>query len=155
MTSIQFQIVQHGDNEAIQLIADWYLSEWNIPVNKTIERLKTITVDNSQLQLLLTLNNVPVATGGLYHHVGLLDKEPRFKIYNNWLALVYAIPGMRHRGFGTLICNYIQDYSKESGMKEIYLFTDTAESLYKRLGWYQLERLSLGKRNIVVMKRDL
>lgn len=155
MREIKFEIVQPGDNKAIHLIADWYLDEWNIPVNKTIERLKTITADSSQLQVLMSLNNVPITTGGLYHHVGLLDKEPGFKIYNNWLALVYTIPGMRHRGFGALICNYIQNYSKESGRKEMYLYTDTAESLYERLGWYQLERLSLGERNIVVMKKDL
>jgi GNAT superfamily N-acetyltransferase len=155
MSGIKFQIVQPGDNKALQLIAEWYLSEWNIPVNKTIERLKTITADDSQLQALMTLNNVPVTTGGLYNHVGLLDKEPRFRIYHNWLALVYTTPGMRHQGFGALICSYIQNYSKKLGMKEMYLFTDTAESLYERLGWHQVERLSLGQRNIVVMKKDL
>ncbi len=37
----------------------------------------------------------------------------------------------------------------------MYLFTDTAESLYERLGWHQLERLFLGERNIVVMKKSL
>jgi GNAT superfamily N-acetyltransferase len=155
MPAIKFKIVQPGDKNAMHLIANWYLSEWNIPVNKTIERLKAITADNTQLQVLMTLNNVPVTTGGLYHHVGLLDKEPRFKIYHNWLALVYTIPGMRRQGFGALICSYIQTYSKRSGMKEMYLFTDTAESLYERMGWHQVERLSLCQRNIVVMKKDL
>ncbi|MEP6949814.1 MAG: hypothetical protein ABI863_11090 [Ginsengibacter sp.] len=155
MTGIKFQIVQPGDNTIIQFIADRYLSEWNIPKDKTIERLQSFTGNDFQFQVLMTLDSIPIATGGLYNHVGLLDKEPRFRIYENWLALVYAIPGMRHRGFGALICAYINDYSKTLGVKEMYLYTDTAERLYTRLGWNQLERLSLGERNIVVMKKDL
>lgn len=58
----------------------------------------------------MTLDNKPIATGGLYNHVEL---------------------------------------------KDIYLFTHTAESLYKRLAWQQLERLALGGKDIVVMKKEL
>ena len=103
----------------------------------------------------MTLDNIPVTTGGLYNHVGLINKEPRFEIYKNWLALVYTLPDMRHKGFGALICNYIHDYSKKLGVKEMHLYTDTAERLYERLGWNVLERLFVDKRNIVVMKKDL
>jgi GNAT superfamily N-acetyltransferase len=155
MADITFHKVQPGDNKLMQLIADWYLSEWNIPVTKTIERLKAITIDNSQLQVIMMLNDVPVSTGGLYNHVGLLDKEPGFKIYKNWLALVYTTPAMRHQGYGALICNYIQEYAKQLGVEAIYLFTDTEERLYQRLGWYPLERVTLGERKIVVMKKEL
>ena len=102
----------------------------------------------------MTLYNNPIATGGLYNHVGLLDKVPGLKIYKNWLALVYTKPGLRGKGLGALICNHIQDYSKDLGLKEIYLFTHTAENLYKRLAWQQLERLALGGKDIVVMKKN-
>ena len=37
----------------------------------------------------------------------------------------------------------------------MYLFTDTAEQLYQRLGWTDMERLAMGDRNVVVMKNDL
>jgi phosphoribosylglycinamide formyltransferase 1 len=152
---IKFQIVQPTDTKNIELIANWYLSEWDIPVDKTIQRLKTITCDNFQAQVLMTLDGIPITTGGLYNQVGLTDKEPRFRIYKNWLAQVYTIPNRRHQGFGELICGYIQDYSKKMGVKEMYLFTDTAENLYKRLGWYPVERLPLGERKVVVMKKKL
>lgn len=138
-----------------QLIADWYLSEWKIPIDKTIQRLRTITTDNSQFQILMTLDGTPISTGGLYDHVGLLDKEPRLKIYKNWLALVYTIPDKRHRGYGALICKHIQDHSKNLGIDTMYLFTDTAEQLYKRLGWNEMERLSMDSRNIVIMRKEL
>jgi hypothetical protein len=151
----QFQIVNPKDEKIIELISDWYFDEWNIPKDKTIERLKSFSNISSQFQVLMTLDGVPITTGGLYNHVGLLDKEPRFRVYKNWLALVYTIPDKRHQGFGALICDYIQNYSKKRGVEEIVLFTDTAEKLYTRLGWIVLERLSLGERNIVVMKKQL
>jgi hypothetical protein len=37
----------------------------------------------------------------------------------------------------------------------MYLFTDTAEQLYKRLGWTEMERLATGDRKVVIMKKDL
>jgi hypothetical protein len=41
------------------------------------------------------------------------------------------------------------------GLEKIYLFTHTSESLYRRLGWQQLERLALGGKDIVVMEKDI
>ncbi|HRP91224.1 MAG TPA: GNAT family N-acetyltransferase [Edaphocola sp.] len=155
MANIKYQIIQPDDKENIELIADWYLSEWNIPIQTTIEKTKKLSVDNYEFQILMTLDNKPIATGGLYNHVGLLDKVPRLKIYKNWLALVYTKPDSRGKGLGALICNNIQDYSRELGLKDIYLFTHTAENLYKRLDWQQLERLALGGKDIVVMKKEL
>lgn len=155
MTGINFKIVQPNDTATFQLIADWYLSEWKIPVDKTIQKLQTVTTDASQFQILMSLDGIPISTGGLYNHVGLLDKEPRLKVYKNWLALVYTIPGKRHQGFGKLICKHIQDHSKNLGIDTMYLFTDTAERLYKRLGWTEMERLSMGNRNVVVMNKEL
>ena len=155
MTNINYQIITPDDNENIALIADWYLTEWNIPVQSTIEKTKKLSADNYEFQVLMTLNNKPIATGGLYNQVGLLDKEPRLKIYKNWLALVYTTPDKRGNGLGALICNHIQNHSKDLGLKEIYLFTHTAENLYKRLDWQQLERLALGGKDIVVMKKEL
>lgn len=152
---IQFHLVNADDNETIELIAEWYLLEWNIPKIKTIQKIRSFNYEKSQFQALMTIDNIPISTGGVYNHVALLDKEPRFNIYKNWLALVYTIPEKRRKGFGALICNYIQEHAKELGIKEMHLFTDTAERLYTRLGWNKLEKIALGKRNITVMKKQL
>jgi len=155
MTDIKFQIINPGDKEYTELIAEWYLSEWNIPIKTTIDKIKKLSATNYEFQVLMTVDNKPVATGGIYNHVGLLDKEPRFKIYKNWLALVYTVPENRGKGLGTLICRHIQTHSKVLGLKDIYLFTHTAENLYTRLKWQQLERITLGGKDIVVMKKVL
>jgi GNAT superfamily N-acetyltransferase len=155
MAAIKFKTVTPAEGDTIALIAGWYLKEWNIPKQATIERLKIVTADPAQLQVLITLDNLPIATGGLYNHVALLDREPKFKIYKNWLALVYTKPENRNKGYGALICKHIQHHANEMGLKQIFLFTHTAESLYKRLGWQQVERLVAGGKDIVVMKMDL
>jgi GNAT superfamily N-acetyltransferase len=152
---IKYRIVTKDDSDIIELISNWYLEQWNIPKKITIQRLNDFSSDGSQFQVLLTINGIPTATGGLYDHVGLIDKEPRFKIHKNWLALVYTVPDQRHKRIGTLLCCYIERYAKKAGVNEMFLFTDTAERLYARLGWKELERLSLGDRNIVVMKKEL
>lgn len=152
---IQFQLLQAHDAVLISQIARWYEAEWNIPAEKTIEKLALVSTDPSQLQLIMTLDQQAIGTAGIYHHIGLLDKEPRFSIYPHWLALVYTTPEHRRKGYGALICQAIEEHAAARGIKEMLLFTDTAESLYKRLNWLELERLSLGNRNIVVMKKNL
>jgi GNAT superfamily N-acetyltransferase len=155
MESTAFKIITTTDNTSIAYIAKWYFTEWDIPANATIEKLNTFTANDFQFQVLMTIDTIPFTTGGLYNHVGLLDREPKFKVYKHWLALVYTIPEYRGKGFGALLCNYIQQHAREMGLKEICLFTHTAESLYKRLGWQQVERLAAGSKNIVVMKKEL
>lgn len=103
----------------------------------------------------MTLDGTPVSTGGLYDHVGLLDKVPGLKIHKKWLALIYTIPDKRSKGYGALICKFIQDHAKNLGLNKIHLFTDTAEHLYKRLGWTEIEKITISDRNIVIMTKDL
>ncbi len=154
MDQLKFHIIHSSERETIKLIADWYCSEWNISKEKTIQKIQSFKRDKSQFQVVMTLNDIPVGTGGLYNHVGLLDKEPRFRLYKNWLALVYTVPEKRRQGFGAMLCRFIEHHAMEIGITEIFLFTSTAEQLYKRLGWLVIERLALGTRKIVVMKKN-
>jgi N-acetylglutamate synthase-like GNAT family acetyltransferase len=155
MSQINFELLQSDNPQGIELVAQWYFQEWNIPVNRSVEKLHEIISDLSQFQIIMYVDGVPVSTGGIYNHVSLLDKEPRLKIYKNWLALIYTIPEKRHQGYGFMICQYIQEYSKSLNMKELYLFTDTAEKLYHRLGWKTIEHISIGERDLALMNIKL
>lgn len=155
MDGVNFKTLQPNDFEIFEIIANWYFIEWKIPPDKTIQRLQTITVDTSQFQILLTLDGIPISTGGLYNHVGLHDKEPRYLIYKKWLALVYTTPNRRNMGYGALLCKHIEELSKKRGINKLYLFTDTAELLYQRLGWFETERVSMDSRNVIIMQKDL
>lgn len=155
MDTILFHRIRKTDIEYIELIAKWYLKEWNIVIETTIQKLSNFPKNGVPFQLIMLVNDVPVATAGLHHHVSLLDREPRFKQYDPWLALVYTNDENRRNGYGSIICQKIQGMAKEMEFNEIYLFTHTAEKLYLHLEWQVLERVSLEERNIVVMKKIL
>ena len=121
----------------------------------TINKTKSLSLASCEFQVLMSLDQIPIATAGIYNHVGLLDKVPRLKTHKNWLALVYTIPEFRGKGLGAMLCDYVQDHAKSLGLEQLYLFTDTAESLYRRLGWQELERIQLPGRKIVVMNKCL
>ncbi|MGE8721493.1 GNAT family N-acetyltransferase [Leptospira terpstrae] len=149
-----FRVLLPNELETFELIAGWYFDEWKIPIEKTISKLEKITLDDSQFQVLTILGDRPIATGGIYHHVGLLEKEPRFNIYKHWLGLVYTDPDFRQQGIGTKLCRSIEVTAKDRGIREIYLFSDTAVSLYNRLGWAEVEAVTYGQRTVTVMKKE-
>ncbi|WP_164714211.1 GNAT family N-acetyltransferase [Chitinophaga rhizosphaerae] len=151
MDNIRLRALGPGDTEMIGLVAEWYNEEWNLPLQKTRENLLAVCAGGSQFQAVLTVGGRPVATGGVYHHVGLCDRVPRFRQYRHWLAMVYTVPMFRNQGYGAQLCRYLQDMSAEKGMESLYLFTDSAERLYAHLGWDVMERLETGGRNLVVM----
>lgn len=145
----------NNHTEYIKLISEWYFLEWGIEKIQTINNFNNILNSEDQFQLLLLGDNIPLATAGLYHEVGLTKKNPSYKIYKNWLALVYTVPSQRGKGLGKLICKEIEKVSKQNKITNLYLFTDNAENLYKRMNWEILERISYGERNIVIMNKEL
>lgn len=153
--NITYKEIAPSDTGLISLIADWYFDEWNIDKTVTIERLSNFPNNGTPFQQVMTMDGSPIATGGVYHHVGLLDAVPRLKEFEPWLALVYTMPEHRGKGYGALLCEEIQSRTKTLGTKNLYLFTHTAESLYKRLGWEQLERIALKGKDIAIMKKEL
>lgn len=155
MENIQYLPVLPGNDTYIALIAGWYLHEWNMATDTTTRKINGLSRAGDEFHVLMTLNDEPVATGGLYHHVGLMHRVPHLHTYPNWLALVYTRPGHRGKGLGTMLCEHIQGRAKALGLTQIYLFTHTAEQLYLRLGWTEVERLELENKNIVVMKKVL
>ena len=155
MSTIAFHKITPADKKSIEQIADWYKSEWNISMEMTIQRITSFPISGFPFQVLMSVDDVPVATAGIYSQVSLLEYDARFRIYSPWLALVYTLPRERKKGFGALICERIELMSKEIGLKEIYLYTFTAESLYKKLNWEQVERFDYRGKDAVLMKKKL
>ncbi|RZA01065.1 MAG: N-acetyltransferase [Sphingobacteriaceae bacterium] len=153
--NIAYKRITSLDTELISLIADWYFTEWGIDKTATIKRLTGFPSNGIQFQMVMTLDGIPIATGGIYEHVGILEAVPRLKVYHPWLALVYTMPEHRGEGYGALLCEEIQAQAKSTGTDMLYLFTHTAESLYKRLGWEEMERIALKGKDIAIMKKEL
>ena len=155
MANIQFHILTASDSEAIKTIGGWYEDEWGIAREKSHDNILKAINDEQQFQVLLSVDGRPVSTAGMYRKVSIVDTVPELSKYSTWLALVYTVPECRGQGWGELICSYVQEHAKTKGIRDLYLFTDTAERLYRRLGWAVLDRLTVGSRNVVVMTKRL
>ncbi|MCU0425635.1 MAG: GNAT family N-acetyltransferase [Candidatus Kapabacteria bacterium] len=154
MNDISFHVLQASDDALLRTIAQWYREEWNILESTTIIRLANLSGKTGEFQIVAMQGGKPIATGGVYNHVSLLDKEPRFTTHKHWLALVYSLPELRGKGMGAVICRHIEQHAQMLGVQELYLFTYTAERLYERLGWQALERLQAGEKDIVIMQKS-
>ncbi|WP_298714407.1 GNAT family N-acetyltransferase [Chitinophaga sp.] len=155
MPVVQLHQLQSADTGLIHQIAEWYYAEWHLSIDASKAMLQAICSDPHQIQAVLLAGDIPVATGSICHHVGLQDRVPRLASFGPWLARVYTVPAHRGKGYGSAICRYLQSACGEQGISTLYLFTDTAELLYAKLGWGVMERLETGGRALAVMHLHL
>lgn len=138
----------------LPLICDWYADEWNIPAERTRQRLSKCR-GGIPLQLLVFLDDVPVATGGIHHEVNMPKVYPEFLQYGPWVALVYTAPAYRNRGIGAYLCDCLDQEATKNNLHRYYLYTYTAENLYRRKGWQEMRRIIYRGEDTVVMTKQL
>lgn len=147
--------VKATDNKLIERVAGWYLEEWGIPKETTISRLSTHPGEVVFAQLVLKEGNRVIATGGLYHQVGLHIVFPEYKALSPWVALLYTDRAYRGKGYGTKLLQSLEAYAASEGITQVFLFTSTAEKLYIRNGYRQIERIKYKGNDTVVMEKYL
>jgi len=72
-----------------------------------------------------------------------------------WLAGVYVKPKYRRSGFASALVAHIVGNAQALGIPRLYLYTDSSESLYARLGWSVLERCLYKGASVAVMSKEL
>ena len=144
-----------SDRDTIRKIAQWYFDEWNTPIEKTVRRLSNQPSQDTLFQLVLSSNKKIVATGGLCNEVNIYKVHSELKKYKPWVGLMYVQQHYRNKGFGTMLLNRLEICAKEKGFRKIYLYTFTAETLYKRCGWIELDRVIYKNHDTVVMEKNL
>ena len=150
---MKYKIIEPTDTENINLIKDWYFSEWGIPITISATKICQLSKNRNEFQILLEHEGRPVATAGLYNHVGLIEHLPALGIYKHWLAMVYTCPADRGKGYGSLICKKVEEIARDLGVKQLSLFTHTAEAFYTGMKWDILERHEIGGKQIVIMHK--
>lgn len=72
-----------------------------------------------------------------------------------WLAGLYVLPRMRARGIGRALIAEIECRARAQGHARLYLYTDTAEHYYARLGWCVDDRRTWFDKPTVLMRREI
>jgi GNAT superfamily N-acetyltransferase len=147
-----FRLLEENDIQSINIIADWYQKEWNIPIEVTKNRLTNFETGKIVFQMLMLKDDEMIGTGGIYYQTSLTEIRPD---YSPLLALVYTIKPLRGLGLGFILCQKIQEEGLGLGLKRLYLHTNTAKSLYLRLGWELLETINHKEKEISVMQLSL
>ena len=107
-------------------------------------------IDSLPLALVALHQNDVVGTASLKAR----DLEVRPEL-TPWLAGVFVLPDWRGKGIATQLIKRAMDEAKRLRLRDLYLWTPSAESLYRRLGWREVERLHYCNTDIVVMKLSM
>jgi GNAT superfamily N-acetyltransferase len=102
--------------------------------------------------LLDPASGAPAGTASLAHRD--LDSRPDL---TPWLAGVYVPPRFRGRGHATARVRHVERFAAAAGVARLWLYTNTAEPLYARLGWRRAgtERTRRRGVEVALMCRDL
>jgi len=82
----------------------------------------------------------------------VLDDLPLRPELNPWLAEVYVLPSLRHRGIGRRLALRVMEEARSVPVPQLYLYTPDRQSFYAHLGWTVLEHVNYAGRRQVVMQ---
>ena len=152
-TEIKIHKLDPFDQKNILKIANWYNDEWNTPIEKTINRLSNQPNADVFFQLVLSKEDKVITTGGLCNEVNLLKIHPEFKALGPWVALLYTDQKHRSQGLGKALLEQIEYHAHEHNLEKIYLYTFTAEALYKKSGWTTIATVKYKNEDTAVMEK--
>ena len=72
-----------------------------------------------------------------------------------WLTAFYVRPELRRRGIGRKLVAAIEAAAQRLGFAQLYAGSGRAATLFVRIGWQVLERVSYHGEEIAILRRDL
>lgn len=142
--------------DEVRTVARWHWEEWghlnpNGSFDLTPEKVsKRVNRDRVPLAYLALEGGSPVGTASLVEH----DMEGREDL-SPWLAGVYVHPDYRNRGVASRLILRICDVAESFGLSELFLYTNTANELYGKLGWNEIREEPYRGRMVKIMRFEL
>jgi GNAT superfamily N-acetyltransferase len=144
-----------ADTGIIGQLADWYHTEWAVPRETTLERLTGHPSNDILVHLIVMEKDQLVASAGVHVNVGIIKVYQRLEVLKPWLSLVYTAPSFRNQGFASILLDEVERAAINVGITHLSLYTYTAEGLYRKKGWTEVERVVYKDHENVVMRKDL
>ena len=72
-----------------------------------------------------------------------------------WIAGTFVAPSKRGQGAGTALMNRATEEASHLGVRELFLYTSTAQPFYQRLGWTPVRDDSYEGESVTIMRLDI
>ena len=140
--------------EHIPEIARWVFNEWGHfdPTNSldaTISRLYARTNDD-RLPIAFVAIDSSIPVGCVSIKFDDMKIRPNL---NPWLGSLFVVPHMRKMGIGSALVQRAIDFSVNSGILTIYLWTEVAVDFYKHFGFREKESVDYLNQHATIMER--
>jgi GNAT superfamily N-acetyltransferase len=137
-------------------VAQWHYREWpSIELDGSLdsrERLLAPCCQRNAIPLAVIALDQDILCGSALLVEQDFDLRPDL---SPWLAGVFVPPRYRKNGVASALVTRIETEAALLAVKNLYLYTAHAETLYARLGWQVLEHSVHRHRNYVVMTKAL
>ena len=135
------------------LVAQWHFGEWGHlypggTVDGWLDHIRTRMHVDRIPTTVVALNDrgEPVGTAALTEH----DMETHPEL-SPWFGGLYVIPTARRRGVASVLIRHLMGRAADFGIPDLYLYTNSAEELYRKLDWRLLSREPYMGREVALM----
>lgn len=140
---------------ALSVCAQWLNDEWGkaegYDLADTVDWLREVIAPGSGEAAFVALDGrTPVGVCLLV----ACDLPARAEL-TPWVSGFYVRPDYRRRSIGARLLTTVEGAARSSGAVNLYLYTHTAESLYRRLDWRVTERFTLDGHDFALMVKAL
>ena len=142
--------------DLVPIVAGWLWAEWWKHHGYTLEQTQALVAGHVAAvgvpqTLVLLEDELPVGTATLA--ASDLDERPDL---TPWLAGVFVVPERRGRGHVRHLLDGFEDACLAASITVAWLYTRTAERIYRRAGWETMEVVHRpGKEPVALMRRTL
>ncbi|HBH02667.1 MAG: hypothetical protein A3J29_05520 [Acidobacteria bacterium RIFCSPLOWO2_12_FULL_67_14b] len=140
----------------VPVVSGWHFDEWSDRYPGSTRAAWTAELagrcERDQLPITFVALVDSEAVGSASLVVCDMDTRPEL---SPWLAAVYVLPAFRRRGIATALVTHALAQARRFGDRHLYLWTDSAASLYRRLGWHPLGEEPYKGKTVLVMVCDL
>jgi GNAT superfamily N-acetyltransferase len=135
------------------VVAQWHFDEWGHlypggTVDGWLDHIRTrINADRIPMTIVaLDDDGQPVGTAALTEH----DMETHREL-SPWLGGVYVVPRARRRGVASALVRDLMGRAADFEIRDLHLYTNGAEGLYRKLDWRVLSRELYMGREVTIM----
>lgn len=119
---------------------------------EAVEESRTARTDGGIPATLVAMDD----DGALLGTVSVIEDDlPGFEHLNPWLATLLVLPEQRSRGVGAFLVHEAERFAREAGYGEMYLFTESADGLFRRMGWLEMAKTTANGHEVRIFRRHL